>query len=68
MSDEVILGQNIRKNSRDEIRVSLAIFRGRDLLDIRTFSERRDLQERVPTPKDISLKVGQLDELINALE
>lgn len=67
MTDDAILVQSIPKNSLDEIRVSLLNYRGFDLLDIRTYSERRDSKERAPTPKGISLKVSQIDELIDTI-
>ena len=57
----------IPKNALDEIRVEISEYRGHDFVSIRTWTEKSDSKERVPTKKGITLKPEQLPELIAAL-
>ena len=56
----------ITKNSREQIMISLTEFKGHDLIDVRVFAN--DGSEHVATRKGISIAVGRLPELIQALQ
>jgi hypothetical protein len=58
----------IKKNSVDEVRVTLSEYRGRHLLDLRIFTELDNSDEKVPTKRGVNLRVEQLPELLQALE
>ncbi len=60
--------ETITKNKREEIRVALTKYEGHDLCDVRVFSETYTSDERVATPKGISLSVAKLPVLIEALQ
>ena len=68
--DEVIY--KFRKNSREEVRVSIRKFEGRDYLDIRAWVEKESGHgEFTPTRKGLTLSIYVLPELLkgmNALE
>ena len=69
MSDEPRVIYSWTKNSRDEIRATLSMFKGYALADIRvwTVDDRED--ERVhPTRKGISVRVGDLPKLLEAVQ
>jgi hypothetical protein len=69
MSDEPRVVYSWPKNSRDEIRATLSMFKGYALADIRvwTVDDRND--ERVhPTNKGISVRVGDLGKLLEAVQ
>ncbi|POR40507.1 PC4/YdbC family ssDNA-binding protein [Methylobacterium sp. V23] len=60
---------SIRKNNSQEIRVSVAIHDGYDLIDMRVFSAPRSSRgEPVPTKAGICLTRAKLQELILALQ
>ena len=54
------------KNAREELRVSLAVYRGHHFADVRVYA-RRDDGETVPTPKGVAVKPAPLPALIEAL-
>jgi hypothetical protein len=58
----------LRKNSREEIRVSLDEFKGTRLVDLRLFSTFTAANVPMPTKKGVSLSVAKLGELIDGLE
>jgi hypothetical protein len=68
MSDPVVVG-SVRKNSLEEVRVSISEFRGHNLVDVRVFADfdGRGGEPR-PTKKGIALKVELLPDLIAALQ
>ena len=55
----------IKKNAREEIRVSLTQFKGHDLADARIFADNGT--EYIPTRKGLTFAVKLLPELIAAL-
>lgn len=55
----------IQKNSREEIRISLAEFKGYKLIGTRVWA-RKDDGGDVPTKSGISVRVEKLDEYIQA--
>lgn len=55
----------LEKNSRESVVVALSTFNGHDLIDIRIFVDGDD--GPLPTRKGVSLRIGQLPELIRAL-
>lgn len=59
----------IRKNSMEEVRVSLTSFNGHALFDVRTYADfDKAGGELRPTKKGISLSREKLPELIEALQ
>lgn len=67
MSDGILIA-TVEKNALEEIRVSLAEFKGHKLLDVRTYASFDGAEERRATKNGISLKVEKLEELIGALQ
>lgn len=66
---EPLVVATIRKNSLEEVRVSLTSFNGHDLVDVRTYADFTgnggDLR---PTKKGVSLNRSRIRDLIEALE
>lgn len=58
----------LRKNTLEDVRVSLTEFHEVPLVDVRTFAEFGSNTERKATKKGISLKITSLPELRRALE
>ncbi len=59
------------KNKFQEIRVSISEYQGKDLIDLRVWSQRQDSEEFTPTTKGISIDVKlypELKEAVLALE
>ncbi|MEI8176604.1 MAG: transcriptional coactivator p15/PC4 family protein [Candidatus Omnitrophota bacterium] len=59
------------KNKFQEIRVSITEFQGNDLIDIRTWSQLKNSDEKTPTSKGVSINVKLypvLKEAVLALE
>lgn len=67
MTDAPDFIATLTKNSREDVRVSLAEFGGVDLVDLRIWAS-FDGAERRPTKKGVSLKVTSLSELIKGLQ
>ena len=58
----------IKKNAAEEIRVVLSEYRGHELVSIRVFASYDGTDsEKKPTRKGITVRVGQLPALIEAL-
>ena len=60
-----------QKNKFQEIRVGITEYEGNDLIDIRTWTQRPDAEEKTPTSKGVSINVKlypELKEAILALE
>lgn len=60
-----------QKNKFQEIRVGITEYEGNDLIDIRTWSQRADAEEKTSTSKGISINVKlypELKEAVLALE
>jgi hypothetical protein len=55
----------IAKNATEEIRVTCVEIEGRSYMDIRIFEGKAD---KVPTKKGITLRMGQVPELIEVLQ
>ncbi len=58
----------IEKNTKEDVRVSLSSFKGRNLIDIRTFLAWGDDPERRATRQGVSLGIDKLPTLIRALQ
>ena len=59
----------LRKNARESLRVALGRFQGVDLIDIRvTVDLTASSGIQTPTKKGVSLRVGMLPDLIEALQ
>jgi hypothetical protein len=58
----------IPKNSKEDVVVSLGIFKEHKLLGVRVFADYRDEGDKKPTPKGISVKATLIPELIEALQ
>ncbi|SEM54344.1 Transcriptional Coactivator p15 (PC4) [Sphingomonas gellani] len=56
----------IRKNSREEVRVSVATYHGTRFVDVRTYVDGKGA-DRVPTPKGIVLRPDAIPALVEAL-
>jgi hypothetical protein len=57
----------IKKNTQDELRVTLDEFRGARLVDIRVFSTFTAANVPMPTKKGVAIGVGKIGDLIEAL-
>lgn len=60
-----------QKNKFQEIRVGITEYEGNDLIDIRTWSQNPNAEEKTPTSKGISINVKlypELKEAVLALE
>lgn len=68
MSDASQHIATVGKNRSEDVRVALTEFNGHDLVDVRIFADIEGAGERQPTRKGVSLKVGQLPALLEALE
>ena len=55
----------IKKNSRETLIIELAKYKDHDLLNLRVWAD--DKGKLVPTSKGVSLKVGLLPEILDAL-
>lgn len=64
---EPIAIATIRKNTREDIRVSLATYHGTQFIDVRTYCDRED-ETRGPTKKGVALRKEGVPELIEALQ
>lgn len=58
----------VPKNGAEEVRVSLSSYLGHACLDVRTFADAGDRDERQATRKGVTLKLSRLNELIAALQ
>src|SRR5437660_11582011 len=58
----------VRKNSSEEIWISLAEFRGQTRLDFRIFFRSADVPQPTATRKGISLELRQVPDLLAALK
>lgn len=58
----------IQKNGREDVQIALDDFHGIDLIDIRVFAAFDDTGQRKQTKKGVSLKIGKLPSLIEALQ
>lgn len=60
----------IAKNTREDIRIVLDEYAGRQLVDVRTWSDftTGPIENRGPTKKGVSLSVDKLPDLIAGLE
>jgi hypothetical protein len=65
-SDQATLIATIPKNTREEVRVSLSVYRGHRLIDVRVYADGPD-DERRATPKGVALKLDALPSLRQAL-
>ena len=66
MTETVLIG-TVPKNGVEEVRVSLASYKGTAIVYVRTYSEFGDAVERRPTKKGVALQVGRLPALIEKL-
>lgn len=66
-SGDGILIADLEKNATERTRVQLVTYNGRHLVDARVFTEYKSSGEIGPTKKGISVRVDQLDALIDAL-
>jgi hypothetical protein len=55
------------KNKFQEIRIGITEYQGNDLIDIRVWTQGPKTQEKVPTPKGVSLNVRLFPELKEAV-
>lgn len=63
--------KTFQKNKFQEIRVGVTEYEGNDLIDIRTWTQRPDVEEKSPTSKGVSINVKlypELKEAVLALE
>jgi hypothetical protein len=67
MPDALHVG-TIRKNSDDELRISLDEFKGHRLLDLRIFSAFTAAKVPMPTKKGVAIAVEKIPALIAALQ
>ena len=58
----------IPKNSIDELRVSVDIFKNHRFVQIRTWTEKSDSKEKIPLRKGITFGFRVLPEIIAALQ
>lgn len=56
----------IRKNTREEIRVSIATYHGTRFVDVRTYVDGEGAERR-PTPKGVAVRPDGLPALLDAL-
>lgn len=63
--------KTFEKNKFQEIRIGISEYEGNDLIDIRTWTLPKGMEEKVPTSKGVSINVKlypQLKEAVLALE
>lgn len=58
---------DLEKNATERVRITLTEYNGRDLCDIRVYTEYKTTGEIGPTKKGVSLRVEMLPALISAL-
>jgi len=66
-----IIIKDIKKNNNEIIRIEVSEFKGRELINIRIWYQSIDGQGNViykPTPKGITLSLGEYDELKDGIE
>lgn len=56
-----------KKNKFQEVRVGIREYKGNDLIDIRTWTMTQGSDEMVPTAKGVSINIGLLGDLKQAL-
>lgn len=66
--DEGVIVGAVPKNAREEIRVRLTEFKEFKLVDIRTFYEPENSQEKRPCGKGFAIRRDLLPELIEVLQ
>jgi len=59
--------KTFQKNKFQEIRVGITHYEGNDLIDIRTWSQPKGSEEKIRTPKGISINVKLYPELKEAV-
>jgi len=59
--------KTFQKNKFQEIRVGVTEYEGNDLIDIRTWTQRQDVEEKTPTSKGVSINVKLYPELKEAV-
>jgi hypothetical protein len=68
VSDEAQVVYSFPKNSREEVRATLSTFKGRRLADIRVWAADDEGDGDHPTRKGISVRVEDLDKLLEAVQ
>lgn len=58
----------IPKNATEEVRVSIDEYMNRDLVSVRVWCDPYSGDTRVPTKKGLSVAIGKLPQLIEALQ
>ncbi len=58
----------IEKNGKESVHIALSTFKGRSLIDVRTYAVWGDDPAPRPTRNGVSLSVERLPDLIRALE
>ncbi|MBF0512388.1 MAG: transcriptional coactivator p15/PC4 family protein [Candidatus Omnitrophica bacterium] len=55
------------KNKFQEVRVSIREFKGNDLVDVRIWTNSKEVNQMVPTAKGVTISIHLLPQLIKAL-
>jgi hypothetical protein len=61
------LVKTFQKNKFQEVRVAITEFRDNDLIDIRVWTNRPGSEEKVPTPKGVTINISLFPELKDAV-
>ena len=59
--------KTIRKNAREEIRISRSEFKGYDLINVRVWFQDRETGTMRPGQNGLAFRAGLVDEIIDAL-
>ncbi|MFH0838652.1 MAG: transcriptional coactivator p15/PC4 family protein [Candidatus Omnitrophota bacterium] len=59
--------KSFQKNKFQEVRVSITEFRDNDLIDIRVWATKAGSDEKVPTPKGVTINISLFPELKEAI-
>lgn len=55
------------KNKYEEVRVQIKEYRGKDLLDIRIWTDIKGVDEKIPTTKGVTMNISHFYELKHAV-
>lgn len=67
MSDDTRIA-TIKKNSKEDVVVSLGTYKEYKLLGIRVFSDYKNEGDKRPTPKGLSIKAELIPQMLEALQ
>ena len=63
---DLIVGR-FSKNKYEEVRVQIKEYRGKDLIDVRVWTDIKGVEEKIPTTKGVTMNISHFYELKHAI-